>query len=133
MGILQYKKGTGFEQEFAELLDGYGYYTVLLPKKADGSQPFDLIAEKNNKVYNFDCKTLSRLLFPLSRIEENQERAFLKAESRGNHNNYFAIKTKEGAIHICDASTLIAFKQAGDKSISPSQIGVVLEDWISNL
>lgn len=133
MGIIQYKKGTGFEQEFANVLSKYGFWATILPKQRDGSQPFDVQAQKYGKAYNFDCKTLEKLLFPLNRIEENQEKSFLKLEKCGCHNNYFAIKTKEGAIHICEASTLIAFKQAGDKSISPSQIGTVLEKWISSL
>lgn len=132
MGLIQYRKGTNFEQEFAKLLSHYGFWATILPKQRDGSQPFDVQAQKYGKAYNFDCKTLATLLFPLSRIEENQEKSFNKLELCGCHNNYFAIKTKEGKIHICEASTLIAFKQAGDKSISPSHMGCTLEEWIKN-
>lgn len=130
MGIIQYRKGSKFEQEFAQLLSQYGFWATILPKQRDGSQPFDVQAQKYGKAYNFDCKTLERLMFPLNRIEENQEKAFSKLELCGCHNNYFAIKTKEGAIYIVEANVLIAFKQAGDKNVSPMQYGVTLEEWI---
>ena len=130
MGLKQFRKGTDFEQEFANLLSQYGFWATILPKQRDGSQPFDVQAQKYGKAYNFDCKTLEKLLFPLSRIEENQEKAFSKLESCGCHNNYFAIKDKIGTIYICEAHNLIVFKQSGDKSISPSQWGCTLEEWI---
>lgn len=131
MGIKQFRKGADFEQEFANLLNQYGFWALVIPKAKDGSQPFDIVAQKNGKAYNFDCKTLETVLFPLSRIEENQEKSFSKLEKCRCHNNYFAIKTKENAIYICEANVLIALKQAGNKSIGPMQVGCTLEEWIN--
>ena len=130
MGIKQFRKGTDFEQEFANLLSQHGYWALVIPKAKDGSQPFDIVAQKHGKAYNFDCKTLGTNLFPLSRIEENQEKAFEKLALCGCHKNYFAIKVKTGQIYVCDASILIDFKQAGDKGISPRDLGLTLEEWI---
>lgn len=132
MGIIQYKKGTQFEQEFAKILSSNGFWACVIPKARDGSQPFDVIAEINCKAYNFDCKTLKGYKFPLSRVEENQERAFRKLERCGCDNNYFAVKCDSGEVYIVPAVTMIMFKAAGDKYINVKE-GILLEDFIINL
>lgn len=130
MGLKQFVKGQKFEQEFAEILSKNGFHVVILPKQRDGSQPFDIIAQKNNKAYNFDCKTLAKNLFPLSRVEDNQERAFNKLEKCGTYNNYFAIKDKYDRIYICEARVLIVLKKAGDNAIIPIECGTLLSEWL---
>lgn len=132
MGIKQYRVGADFENEFASLLAQYGFWATILPKQKDGSQPFDVQAQKYGKAYNFDCKTVNTVMFPLSRIEDNQERSFSRLERCGCHHNYFAIKNEQG-IYICNARTLIDIKNHGEVKISPRMYGVTLETWISRL
>ena len=128
MGLKQFKKGSDFEQEFANLLSQYGFWATVLPKQRDGSQPFDVIAQKYGRAYNFDCKTVESKRFMLRRIEENQEKAFTKLAKCGCHSNYFAFKRNNGSIWITDAYYCISEKQAGLKSIEPGMI--TLEEWI---
>ena len=132
MGIKQYRLGTDFENEFASLLAQYGFWATILPKQKDGSQPFDVQAQKYGKAYNFDCKTVNTVLFPLNRIEDNQERSFNRLEKCGCHHNYFAIKSERG-IYICEAKTLIQLKKYDEKKANPQHYGVTLETWISRL
>lgn len=123
------KKGSNFEEEFAELLSKNGFWAhVIAPNPKDGSQPFDVQAQKYGKAYNFDCKTVNGYRFLLRRIEENQEKAFTKLASCGNHNNYFAFKRSDGSIWITDAYFCISEKQAGLKSVEPGIVTV--EEWI---
>lgn len=123
------KKGSKFEEEFAELLGKNGFWAhVIAPNPKDGSQPFDVQAQKHGKAYNFDCKTVAGQKFLLRRIEENQEKAFTKLASCGSHNNYFVFKRQDGSIWLTDAYYCISEKQAGIKSIEPGMITV--EEWI---
>lgn len=123
------KKGSSFEEEFANLLSQYGFWAhIVAPNPKDGSQPFDVIAQKYGKAYNFDCKTVEGKNFPLRRIEENQEKAFIKLASCGNHNNYIAFKRSNRSIWITDAYYCISEKQSGVKSVEPGMI--TIEEWI---
>lgn len=58
-----------------------------------GSQPCDLVACKNGKVWAIDCKTLNNKngLFPISRVEENQRLAYKRFKKCGNDNFFLAI------------------------------------------
>lgn len=123
------KRGSTFEEEFANLLSQYGFWAhVVAPNPKDGSQPFDVIAQKYGRAYNFDCKTVAGYKFLLRRIEENQEKAFTRLASCGNHSNYFVFKRSDGSIWLTDAYYCISEKQAGLKSVEPGI--VTLEEWI---
>lgn len=111
------KLGSKFEQDFCELLRHHKYWAHFLEPYKDGSQPFDIIASKNNTTYAFDCKTCKSRTFPLSRIEYNQELAFNKMLSMGNTNIYFAF-LNEDVIYINSAKTLLDLKAQGVKSIN---------------
>ena len=130
MGILQQKKGSAWENEFAQILSRNGFWATVLPKQRDGSQPMDVVAGKQGKIYNFDCKTVKGNTFPLSRIEENQEKAFERLSQCSCNANYFAIKCDDGSMWLYDAEVLIAQKNAGIKSIDVRKEGTPLLSWV---
>ena len=129
MGILQQKKGSEWENEFAQILSRNGFWATVLPKQRDGSQPFDVVASKNGKMLAFDCKTVKGYNYQLNRIEENQEKAFIKLEQCGSYANYFAIKCDDGLMVLLDANILISYKSSGIKSIDIRKEGVPLLSW----
>lgn len=84
--------GNKFEDDFAEFLSKQGFWVHFIEGSAHvGSQPFDIIAIKNDMPYCYDCKTLNNKngLFPISRIEENQRLAFKKF--RKCNNTHFSL------------------------------------------
>lgn len=124
------KKGSHFEEEFADILAKHGFWAhVVAPNPQDGSQPFDVVAAKNGKIYCFDCKTVETKSFTLNRIEENQEKAFNRLLDCGCDRNFFAFKRADGSIWLTDAWYCITEKQAGLKSIEPG--AVKIEEWCS--
>lgn len=123
------KKGSKFEEEFTELLSQNGFWAhVIAPNVKDGSQPFDIIAQKYGRSYNFDCKTVDGATFPLSRIEENQEKAFERLLYCGNTENYFVFNRADGTIWLENAQYCIMEKRMGTKSIPPGVIS--FERWV---
>lgn len=75
-------------------LSSIGYWVTYLEGASHtGSQPCDLVACKNGKVWAIDCKTLNNKngLFPISRIEENQRLAYKRFKKCGNDNFFLAI------------------------------------------
>lgn len=100
------QKGNEFEKEYAEILRQKGYWvTFLTPKTHIGSQPCDLIAIKDDKPLLVDCKTCDTHLFSISRIEENQRRAFEKYRKCGNTAFILAIKYNN-RIYEIDMNTI---------------------------
>lgn len=93
------KKGTTFEEEFAEFLSAHGFWVHLLTQNAAG-QPADIIAAKNGKTLLIDCKVCEKDLFRLDRIEDNQWTAMSLWRSCGNGDGWFALKTSDGAISL---------------------------------
>lgn len=88
------KIGSKFEKDYAEWLSSSGYWVHLVAgSNHTGSQPFDIIAIKNDVPYCIDCKTLSNKsgTFNLNRIEENQRLSFKKYKKCGNRYFYLAI------------------------------------------
>ena len=52
--------GDSFEKRFCEFLSKQGCWVHFIERAANtNSQPFDVIAIKNNIPYCFDCKTLN--------------------------------------------------------------------------
>ena len=89
------KLGTAFEREFCELLANKGWWVHFLAPSASGSQPFDVIACRNERCIPFDCKTSASHIFPYSRLEDNQICAFEKWLACGNENPMIAVKYKD--------------------------------------
>lgn len=103
------KLGTQFEQEFCELLKQMGYWVHFISPDRTGSQPFDIIAVRNNKPYAFDCKTCESDKFNISRLEDNQIMAFEKWVRCGNTDPIIAIKWR-GMVKFCPYNLLKTFK-----------------------
>lgn len=76
--------GTAFEREVVNLLSQKGYWVHFITPDASGSQPFDIIAVKENSPIAIDCKTSSVKWFNISRLEENQKTAFELWIKKGN-------------------------------------------------
>lgn len=89
------KIGSDFEREFCKMLNEKGYWVHFITPDISGSQPFDIIAAKNNRPYAFDCKTNAGKWFNLSRLEDNQVMAFDKWVERGNGTPFIAVKYKD--------------------------------------
>lgn len=85
--------GNSFEKEYAEMLKVKGFWAMLVtPKKYIQSQPMDIVAAKDNKIYCFECKTLhsKNNRFNIGRIEFNQRLSWERLKETGN-TNYFLI------------------------------------------
>jgi Holliday junction resolvase len=89
------KLGTEFEREVVTLLSQKGYWVHFITPDARGSQPFDIIASKDNEPIVADCKTSVSNRFAISRLEENQIMAFDRWYSCGNKKMYVFIKYNE--------------------------------------
>lgn len=123
--------GTTFEKEFAGMLSGAGFWVHCLQDNRNG-QPFDVIAAKNGITYVFDCKDCRRGIFPLYRIETNQEYAMGLWQECGNHEGLFALKTPSG-IWLLPYTTAMELKDEGYRILAGKQIqdnAVNFEEWI---
>ncbi|MBO5309686.1 MAG: Holliday junction resolvase RecU [Clostridia bacterium] len=108
--------GTNFEREFCKILKEKGYWAHFIEPNKTGGQPFDIIACKNGSVIAFDCKTNKGDRFALSRIEDNQELAFVTFSACGNNDCYIAVKNENG-IYLLNATDMIWQKRIGTKSV----------------
>lgn len=87
-------KGSKFENDYANWLSSLGYWCHLIAGgNHTGSQPFDIIAIKDDIPWCIDCKTLVNKsgTFTLERLEENQRLAFQRYKKCGNRYFYLAI------------------------------------------
>lgn len=84
--------GTEFEGEVVKLLSQQGYWVHFITPDASGSQPFDIIASKNDMPIVIDCKTSVAKWFNISRLEENQKMAFELWLKKGNKYAFVVIK-----------------------------------------
>jgi Holliday junction resolvase len=87
--------GTEFEREVVRLLSKQGYWVHFITPNESGSQPFDVIASKDNEPIVLDCKTSATKNFSISRLEENQRLAFDLWYERGNKKAFVYIKYSE--------------------------------------
>ena len=92
--------GTEFEREVVTLLSKRGYWVHFITPDARGSQPFDIIASKDNIPLVADCKTSVKKWFSISRLEENQIMAFELWLKRGNTKAFIFIKYNEKIYQI---------------------------------
>lgn len=86
------KLGTEFEREVVRLLSQKGYWVHFITPDARGSQPFDIIASRNDSPFVIDCKTSAKKWFNISRLEDNQITAFELWLDRGNKHAFVFIK-----------------------------------------
>lgn len=87
--------GNKFEILVCEILSKQGFWVHRLAPNNCG-QPADIIAVKNQKAYLIDAKFYSTNRgFMMSRIEDNQEYAMTRWESKGNDVGWFCIGTLE--------------------------------------
>ena len=74
----QSKEGTATEKFVAKTFKKFGYWAHILAKAADGSQPCDIFAAKNDsgscKVWLVDAKHVEegKVSFAFDRVEANQ-------------------------------------------------------------
>lgn len=122
MGKTSYTKGKNFELALCNYLADDNYYIIYNEKGITGSQPFDIVAIKNNIATMIECKNLENKggKFPLSRIESNQMLAFKRAKICGNHNFILAICWNNN-VYFLDFDILQFFDKYIDlKNIEPS-------------
>lgn len=87
--------GTEFEREVVRLLSKQGYWVHFITPNESGSQPFDVIASKNNEPLVLDCKTSVTKWFRFDRLEENQKMAMELWLEKGNKKAFVYIKYAE--------------------------------------
>lgn len=92
--------GIEFEREAVTLLSQKGYWVHFITPDSRGSQPFDIIASKDDKPLVADCKTSDKKWFSFSRLEENQIMAFELWLKRGNTKAFIFIKYNEKIYQI---------------------------------
>ena len=94
------KLGTEFEREVVMLLSQKGYWVHFITPDSRGSQPFDIIASKDNIHIVADCKTSAKKWFTISRLEENQIMAFELWFKKGNRYAFVIIKYEDKVYQI---------------------------------
>lgn len=87
--------GTAFENRMCDELADAGYWVHFITPDKRGSQPFDIIAVKDNVPVAIDCKTSVKKIFPITRLEDNQRLAFDKWVRCGNQFATVAVEYKD--------------------------------------
>lgn len=126
--------GTAFENEFADMLYGEGFW-VLNVTQNDSGQPADIVATLRNVPYLIDCKVCKNDRFAFSRMEDNQRSAMDVWLESGNTEAYFALKTSEG-VYLMEYTTLLDLEDEGRKSLNFDDIetfGFMFEEWVMGL
>ena len=122
------QSGTGFEEEFCEILSQNGFWAHNMTQNKAG-QPADVIAVRFNTPYLIDCKVCEKDRFPLSRIEPNQEAAMELWLDCMNDYCYFAIKYNE-VIYMVHYRDITEREGIHDVSaIKPTEYPT-LEEWL---
>lgn len=123
--------GNGFEAELCGELSKYGFWCHRMTQSVQG-QPFDVIAARNGKTYPIDCKVCDKDVFRLDRIEDNQKSAMTLWESTGNGAGWFAMRMRDGAVHMIPLNSLLNAKQM-KKSLNLwdiVSIGIPFRRWV---
>lgn len=124
------KKGTGFEQEFAEFLAAHGFWAHLLKQNNDG-QPADIIASRSGRPVLLDCKACEKGFFRLDRIEENQWNAMSLWKECGNGKGWFALKLPDDSVWLFSMDDMENFSYT-TKILGEGDIrrGFPAEEWV---
>lgn len=116
--MTQIKTGNQAEEYVAQHFMSIGAWATIIPKKVDGSQPLDLIAQTKYKTYYLDVKHTARELFPFSRIEENQKLSMKKLyELRCKHTIIGFAFVYKNDIYIMPYEKYIEYLNQGFKSV----------------
>ena len=131
MKVINKKLGNDFEQELCQILADAGYWTHNFANRKNG-QPADIIAVKNGKAYLIDAKECTRQMFPLKRMEYNQELSMGLWIECGNIEPYFALKARN-EVYMVDYTTVMELICKGKKQLNledMNKYGVRLATWL---
>ena len=131
MKVINKKLGNHFEKELCQILADAGYWTHNFASRKNG-QPADIIAVKNGKAYLIDAKECTREIFPLKRMEYNQELSMGLWIECGNIEPYFALKARN-EIYMVDYTTVIDLISKGKKQLNledMNKYGTRLATWL---
>ena len=92
--------GTEFEREVVRLLSRTGYWVHFIVPDARGSQPFDIIASKDDAPIVGDCKTCKSRWFTIERLEETQKTSLDLWLAKGNKRAYVFIKHEDSIYQV---------------------------------
>ena len=132
MKVINKKLGNDFEQELCEVFADAGYWTHNFANRKNG-QPADIIAVKNGKAYLIDAKECTREIFPLKRMEYNQELSMGLWIECGNIEPYFALKARN-EIYMVDYTTVMNLIREGKKQLNledMNKYGIRLATWLN--
>ena len=132
MKVINKKLGNDFEQELCQILADAGYWTHNFANRKNG-QPADIIAVKNGKAYLIDAKECTREIFPLKRMEYNQELSMGLWIECGNIDPYFALKARN-EIYMVDYTTVMDLIRNGKKQLNledMNKYGTRLATWLN--
>ena len=130
--MINKKLGNDFEQELCQILADAGYWTHNFANRKNG-QPADIIAVKNGKAYLIDAKECTREIFPLKRMEYNQELSMGLWIECGNIEPYFALKARN-EVYMVDYTTVMELICDGKKQLNledMNKYGVRLATWLN--
>ena len=131
MKVINKKLGNDFEKELSEILYDAGYWVHLLNQNKNG-QPADIIAVKNGKAYLIDAKECTWEIFPLKRMEYNQELSMGLWIECGNTTPYFALKARN-EIYMVGYTTIKDLMRNGKKQLNledMNKYGMRLATWL---
>ena len=132
MKVINKKLGNDFEQELCQILADAGYWTHNFANRKNG-QPADIIAVKNGKAYLIDAKECTREIFPLKRMEYNQELSMGLWIECGNIEPYFALKARN-EVYMVDYTTVMELICDGKKQLNledMNKYGTRLATWLN--
>ena len=130
--MINKKLGNDFEQELCQILADAGYWVHNFASKKTG-QPADIIAVKNGKAYLIDAKECTREIFPLKRMEYNQELSMGLWIECGNIEPYFALKARN-EVYMVDYTTVMDLIRDGKKQLNledMNKYGTRLATWLN--
>jgi len=128
--MINKKLGNDFEQELCRILADAGYWTHNFANRKNG-QPADIIAVRNGKAYLIDAKECTREIFPLKRMEYNQELSMGLWIECGNTTPYFALKARN-EIYMVDYTVMDLIRK-GKKQLNledMNKYGTRLATWL---
>ena len=130
--MINKKLGNDFEQELCEILADAGYWVHNFANRKNG-QPADIIAVKNGGAYLIDAKECTWEIFPIKRVEYNQELSMNLWLECGNITPYFALKARN-EIYMISWQTIKDLRAKGKKQLNFADVnkyGTRLATWLS--
>lgn len=115
--------GNRFETELAKTLAEHGFWCHVLQQNKAG-QPADIIAVKRRYHTLIDCKVISgeKIVFPFSRVEENQKFAMSRFQERGGQVCWFALRLPGGDVRMLSYFNVLRMMKSGKKALSGDEL-----------